>query len=95
MKSLNLEFRVKLEGTYEFQHGNKVKHSKQGKVSPSVIFRPFDKDPKLCPVRAIDFYLNMSEPWRMPGTIREKQLLLCLIYPHKAASKATIARRIR
>ena len=95
MKSLNLEFVVKIEGTCEFRLGNKVKHSKQGKVPPPVIFRPFDKDPKLCPVRAIDFYLNMSEPWRMPGSIREKQLLLCHINPHKAASKAAIARWIK
>ena len=66
MKSLNLEFMVKLEGTYEFQHGNKVKNSKQGEISPPVIFHPFDKDPKLFPVREIDFYLNTSEPWRIP-----------------------------
>ena len=66
MKGLNLEFMVKIEGTYEFQLGNKVKHSKRGKVPPPVIFRPFDNEPKLCPVRAIDFYLNMSEQWRMP-----------------------------
>ena len=43
---------------------------------------------ELCPITAIEHYLDMTKPWRSKG---ETQLLLCHINPHKPASKAAIA----
>ena len=49
--------------------------------------------PSLCPVKALDYYLKMTEPWREQN--QENALFLCHINPHKKASKPTLTRWIK
>ena len=48
--ALNIKWMSKTSEGYKCYFGSRLKHSKQGKVSPPVEFYPFPQNPKLCPV---------------------------------------------
>ena len=93
LKHLDVKFMEKQNGIYQFQFKNRVKHSRMGKIPPPVIFLPFPRDARVCPVVAIDNYLEMTKSWRTHST--ESQFFLCHRTPHKPASKATITRWVK
>ena len=70
-----------------------TKTSKPGKQPPDVIFYSFPGNEDLCPVKTLEFYLKVSEPWRRKGG--RSQLLLSFLKPHKPISPATLARWIK
>ena len=68
-----------------------VKHSRRGKVPPPVIFYRFPEDIRLCPIAALDSYIDLTKTWRE----KETQLFLSYVSPHKAIGKSTIARWLK
>ena len=85
----------KINNSYEmFSIGNK-KHSQQGKTDPPIKIHSFPENEALCPVKCIDAYLEMTQPWRENlGTETRNMLWLSFASPHKPVSKPTITRWI-
>ena len=67
-----------------------TKTSNPGKQPPDVIFYSFTGNEDLCPVKTLEFYLKVSEPWRRKGD--RSQLLLSFVKPYKQISSATLAK---
>ena len=93
LKNVDIKFMTRSNQEYKFQLGETVKHSKQGKIPPPILFFPFPQDIDLCPYTALQHYLDLSKTWRSSDI--HSQSLLCHINPHGPASTPTIARWIK
>ena len=76
---------------YIFSLKDTVKHSKSGRPTPHIEVFEFTENKTLCPVRALNTYINLAKKWRRG----EDQLFLSFIAPHKKVSKSTIARWLK
>ena len=93
IKNLDTKFLAKSKNKAVFSLKSFTKTSKPGKQPPDVIFYSFPGNEDLCPVKTLEFYLKVSEPWRRKGD--RSQLLLSFVKPHRPISSATLARRIK
>ena len=76
---LNTEFMVKLDGKYIFTFDKLTKRWRAGRPSLMIEFNAYPQNSKLCVVKAIDSYLQLTQFWR--NTNNQKQLLLSIIRP--------------
>ena len=84
---------AKSKNTVVFSLKRFTKTSKPGTQPPDVIFYFFPGNENLYPVKTLEFYLKVSEPW---WTKRNRsQLLLSFVKRHKPISSATLARWIK
>ena len=85
----------KINDLYQIYPSCNVKHSKQGKTNPPVIFCAFPQDKALCPVTAIDSYINMAKSWREELSGEDQDhFWLSVNPPHKPISKSSLTRWI-
>lgn len=66
-----------------------AKQTKAGKIAQEFFFPRFQEKPVLCPVRAVEQYMKVTEPFRA----REKSL--AFIKPHHPVTSSTIARWLK
>ena len=93
IKNLDTKFLAKSKNKAVFSLKGFTKTSKSGKQPPDVIFYSFPGNEDLCPVKTLEFYLNVCEPWRRKGD--RSQLLLSFVKPYKPISSVTLARWIK
>ena len=93
LHKLDLTWLISKQGSKCFQIPGRVKHSRQGKPNPPIVFVEFKHDPDLCPVKAIDAYINMTKPWREEQS--QTKLFLSTLAPHKEVAKTTISNWIK
>ncbi len=86
LHKLDLTCLISKTGVLKFQIPGRVKHSKQGKPNPPIVFTEFPSDPDLCPVETIHAYIKMTKPWRGEGTTRSG-LFLSTVTPHDIVAK--------
>ena len=87
---LDLRYMERAEGVVSFKLTKLTKTARPGKALGKVHYLPFE-DTCLCPVSALDEYLNRTECLREHHT----KLFLAVVKPYKPVSKASIARWIK
>jgi len=93
LHKLDLACMIPKTGLIEFQIPGRVKHSRQGKPNPPIVFTEFPSDPDLCPVKNINNYIKMTKPWR-EGTTKTG-LFLSTVAPHDIVAKTTLSNWIK
>ena len=93
LHSLDLSFMTKYENYYVFYLDTTVKHSKKGKVPPPIEFHSIPEEGRICPVNALNHYIEVTKPFRKENGV--KSLLLSVHRPHKAITKSTVANWIK
>jgi len=86
---LNINFMIRKTESYIFSFDKLTKTWKKGQSPPTIEFMNFPENPKLCVVKTLDDYINLSKQWRL--TKDHSQLLLSTLKPHKPVAKSTIA----
>jgi len=86
---LNINFMIRKTESYIFSFDKLTKTWKKGQSPPTIEFMNFPENPKLCVVKTLDDYINLSKHWRL--TKDHSQLLLSTLKPHKPVAKSTIA----
>ena len=90
LSALDVKFMSKSNGSYVCGFGVSVKHRRKGKPVPTVSFYQFLPDSNLCPVLALDAYIQRTEDFR--ASANTTQLFLAVNRPHKPVSRSTLAR---
>ena len=85
---LNTKYMVELDDKYIFTFDKLTKSWRQGQPPLCVEFSAYSKNPKLCVVQTIRFYLKITHKWRKND---KTQLLLGTIEPHQEVKKSTVA----
>ena len=98
IKNLDIILLAKSKNKAIFSLKGFTETSKPGKQPPNAIFYSFPGNEvktqiNLCPVKTLEFYLKVSEPWWRKRD--RSQLLLSFVKPHKPISSATLARWIK
>ena len=88
--ALDINFMSRTNECYTFGFGVSVKHRKRGKAVPTISFYPFKEDEKLCPVQALDNYLDRTESIR--DLSESTQFFLSVLKPHKPVTRTTLAK---
>ena len=69
------------------------KNKKKGKKTPELDFDNYKEDINLCPIKSLQDYCDLTEPFRKIN--KETSLFLSLPKPHFAVSKSSTARWIK
>jgi hypothetical protein len=72
-----------------FELNGTVKNVREGEKPKPIVFHSHEEDPKLCPVKCLNEYISMTDPWRKAG--EPSALFLSYISPHKPITKARLA----
>ena len=76
----------------EFPLEGNLKHTRQGQTNSPSIFFGFTRDPRLCPKKCIEAYLERTLPLRTIST--QGPLFISFMKPHKPVGRDTIRRWI-
>ena len=81
----------------EFFPSKLPKQTKAGKMPSTFFFPSFPENDRLCPVKAVEVYIQRTEDLRQGRALGEcpTQLFIAFIKPHNPVSSATIARWLR
>lgn len=82
----------KLKSEFVFEIDGLVKQSRPGAAFPTLSFKAYPPDRRLCIFFVIKEYLNRTKLIRSRG---ETKLLISYVKPHKRVSKDTVARWIK
>ena len=78
LKLLNLNYLSKYSSRYSFAVRHTVKHSKEGKIPPPMVFYKFQEDARVCPVTTINSYIDRTKSWRVKTNKEDKETQLFL-----------------
>lgn len=87
---LDISNMVKGKSSYTFQINSTVKNSRAGHGPPTIVFKEYAPDKRLCVKHYLDQYLT-----RVKAIRRDKKLLISYKKPYRAVSKSTISRWIK
>ena len=85
---LTLEHMTLTESACDFQLPGHTKTSKPGQPALSISVQKFAPDPKICPLKALQEYLDRTQELRSG----EQRLFISFVRPYKAVSRDTISR---
>ena len=86
---LDLSFLNKFHDRYQFRLSGTVKNKREGKKPDPIVFYRHSEDDRLCPIKCIDRYITMTEPWRPGGN--PSAFFLSYVSPHKPITKSRLA----
>ena len=86
---MDLNHMNKSKNRFIFGLPGRLKHSKQGQKIPPLYVLPFPENTLLCPVKALESYIDRTSAWRSQG---ETRLFISFKKPHKGVSPKTISR---
>jgi len=91
LHKLSVDSMEKNRNVFIFTIEGHIKQSRPGNMGARIELQAYPPDRRLCIKTVLTEYLERTKPLRK----NEKQLLLCVKAPHKAASKDSISRWIR
>ena len=89
----DLNYMADFDQKVVFELPGTVKNVREGKKPKPLEFHQHKGDNKLCPVKCIQKYINLTEPWRTGGS--PSNFFLSFKAPHKPVCKSTLARWIK
>ena len=89
----DLNYMADFDQKVVFELPGTVKNIREGKKPKPLEFHQHKGDNKLCPVKCIQKYINLTEPWRTRGS--PSNFFLSFKAPHKPVCKSTLARWIK
>ena len=92
LAALNTKFMSRRPDHYQFGFGITTKHARRGKPAGPVFFHAFPEDPKVCPVKIFDDYIQNTNDIRVSQDT--PSLLLGIVKPHKPIVSSSVSRWI-
>ena len=86
--ALSVNYMCKSKEGYTFKFHKLHKGWRKGNPSPSITFKAFAEDNRICVVETLAVYIERSKQWRKDP---EGQLLLSYVEPHKKVVSSTIS----
>ncbi len=86
---LDLRFLEKFHDFYRFSLAGTVKNVRAGKKPNPIVFHRHSENLRLCPVRCLEEYIRLTDPWRKDGI--PSSLFLSFKAPHGPISKPRLA----